>query len=425
MHPFWNTKLGKLLIGGCGAQIGLLFTFGALTLIVMFCGICVLGNVAGLSLIAEPAAAVTAVPVEVSSAPVEIDLLREKIDLLVNKVIFVRANTAPPLPVPTPIPPPPPPKPIVLADQGGVNLRGGPGDQYNKVGRMTQGESLEIVGRNSDASWWLVVSPEGYFAWVSGMVVNAYNLNSTDLPVVSIPALLVQPAAGGSPVVGSVPGVIDPPAPVAGASAAALELPAGTPTAPASTSRRFVQDTLGYKQLIRRLLLPTVSESFSPDGAQIAITEKIKLYTITIDGSTSRILLEDDNKIDLLGGAVWSPDGKYLAVVANRLQNCTPPCRTVGLIRMGDGDVSWLDPPSSLALDRPRWTQDGRLLVTAYAGSLAQGTAYVYDASGQGQVAAGSFLLSSSHDGQKWFPWQPGNLWQVDPSRPVDSYYGD
>jgi dipeptidyl aminopeptidase/acylaminoacyl peptidase len=207
-------------------------------------------------------------------------------------------------------------------------------------------------------------------------------------------------------------------------SPAAVPLPVGTPTAAASAGRRFVQDTLGYKQLIRRLLLPTVSESFSPDGSQIAITEKISLYTITPDGANSRVLLEDDDKLDLVGGAVWSPDGRYLAFVANRLQNCDP-CQTVGLVRLADGALTLLESPPGLGLDTPRWTQEGRLLVNAHAGIPAQGSVYVYDLSGQGQTAAGSYLLSSSHDGQKWFPWQPGKIWQVDPARPVDSYYGD
>lgn len=427
MHPFWHTKLGRVLIGGCGAQVGLLFTFAGLIIGVLFCSLCLVANVISLSLIPGPAESVTLIPAETSSSAAEIALLREKVNLLVDKVIFVRANTAA-VPASTPIPPPPAPKPIVLADKGAINLRGGPGDEYNRVGRLAKGESLEIVGRNADSSWWLVVTPEGYFAWVCSKVVSAYNLTN-NLPVVSIPALLVQPTGSGAPagmpaaVSGSA--VIDPPAPAAVAPAVVPALPAGTPTAPASASRRFVQDTLGYKQLIRRLLLPTVSESFSPDGAQIAITEKIKLYTITGDGANSRILLEDDGEMDLIGSVVWSPDGNYLAFVANRLQACDTLCRSVGLLRLGDGSMTWLQPPASSVLDLPRWTQDGRLLVLAYATDPAQGRVYVYDVSGQSQVAAGAFLLGSSHDGQKWFPWQPGKLWQVDPSGRVDSYYGD
>ncbi len=422
MPPFWNNNFGKLVIGGCGTQVGLLLGLGMLIMTLLFCGICAFANVVSLGLTQEFVQAVPASSVQASLPPAEIALLQERVDLLTGKLIALRAS-APYVPTPTPLPPPPLPRPIVIAQAGAVNLRSGPSDNYFRVGRLAKGESLEIVGRNQDSSWWLVVTPEGYFAWVCNNVVATYNLDG-NIPVVAIPALLTQPNAGGSPVASN-----DPPPPVATAMAPASGvlpaavslpgLPAGTPTAPASASRRFVQDTLGYKQLIRRLLLPTVSESFSPDGAQIAITEKVKLYTITADGANSRVLLEDDDKIDLVGGVVWSPDGQYLAFVAKRLQGCTSSCGTVGLVRLGDGVVTLLKPPPGLNLDLPRWTQDGRILVNA------QGTVYVYDTSGQSQAATGSYLLSSSHDGQKWFPWQPGKNWPLDPSRPVDSYYGD
>lgn len=416
-------------MGGCGAQVGLLLTLSALVMVLLFCGVCVFANVVSLGLTQELVRPVPDISAQAPASPAEIGLLQQKIDLLTGKVIAIRAN-APYLPTPTPTSPPPPPKPIVLAHEGAVNLRSGPGDAYFRVGRMAKGESLEIVGRNYDSSWWLVTTPGGSLAWVSGQVVSSYNVTG-NIPVVTIPGLLVQSNSGDSGVGASSLPVPNPVAvelasphslPATGLLSA---LPAGTPTVAASDSRRFVQDTLGYKQLIRRLLLPTVSESFSPDGAQIAITEKITLYTITADGSTSRVLLEDDDKIDLVGGAVWSPDGHYLALVVNRLQNCNP-CRTVGLVRLSDSTLTLLAPPPSSALDWPRWTQDGRLLVTSYLTDLTQGgVVYVYDVSGQGQAATGDFLLSSSHDGQKWFPWQPGKTWQVGASGGVDSYYGD
>jgi hypothetical protein len=428
MHPFWQTKFGRLVMGGCGAQIGLLLSFGGVALLLLFCGICALANVVSLGLsqeLAPPAPDTSAQALEV---PADIALLQQRVDLLTGKVIAIRANV-PYVPTPTPIPPPPPPRPIVLASEGGVNLRSGPGDNYFKVGRMAKGESMEIVGRNNDSSWWLVAAPGGSLAWVSSQVVSSYNVTG-NIPVVTIPGLLVQ-SNSGDPGVGTSSLPVPAPAAVGLAAPTILPatgslpaLPAGTPTAVSSASRRFVQDTLGYKQLIRRLLLPTVSESFSPDGSQIAITEKITLYTITTDGAKSRVLLEDDDQIDVIGGAVWSPDGLYLALVVNRLQNCDP-CPTVGLVRLADGGLTLLDPPPNSALDRPRWTQDGRLLVTSYLTDPGQGVVYVYETSGQGQAAMGSFILSSSHDGQKWFPWQPGKPWQVGAPGGVDSYYGD
>jgi len=428
MHPFWNSKLGRLVIGGCGAQLGLLFSLAALTVALLFCGVCLFANVLSLSLTQELVQSAPDVPAHAPATPAEITLLQERVDLLTGKVIAIRAN-APYLPTPTPTPLPPPPKAIVMAHQGGVNLRSGPSDNYFRVGRMAKGDSLEIVGRNNDSSWWLVATPGGSFAWVCTKVVATYNVTN-NIPVVTIPGLLVQSVGSGPVVIASSAAAATPavavalPPAVSQAAASLPAMPVGTPTTVPNASRRFVQDTLGYKQLIRRLLLPTVSESFSPDGAQIAITEKIKLYTITTDGANSLVLLEDDDKLDLVGGAVWSPDGRYLAFVANRLQNCDP-CGTVGLVRLSDGALTLFDPPPGLGLDLPRWTEDGRLLVNAHLGDPAQGTVYVYDTSGQGQVAAGNYLLSSSHDGQKWFPWQPGKTWQVGPAARADSYYGD
>jgi len=419
MEPFWKSSVGKLMIGGCGAQLGTLFTLAGLMVISLVCTICVLLNGVTLGLTQELAQLPDPASAATLASPQEAALLQNKLNLLVERVVSLRING---LVIPSPTPPPPP-KPVIMADQGAVNLRSGPGKDYNRVGRLPMGGTLEVAGRNIDSTWWLVVTPDGSFAWVSAMVVAAYNIDGS-IPVVTIPALLVQPISSSAPAVlnsNIIPAApAPPPAPVLPPSSTTL--PAGTPTATANQSRRFVQDTLGYKQLVRRLLLPTVSESFSPSGEHIAITEKIKLYTITPDGATSRVLLEDNDAIDLVGGAVWSPNGEYLAFTANHTGACKP-CRMVGLVRLGDGAISYLEPPAGLGLDLPRWTQDGRLLVTAHPGEIAHGAVYIYETTGQGQPAVGSYILSSSHDGQKWFPWLPGASWQLDASAPVDSYY--
>lgn len=424
----FNTKIGQLFIGGCGTQLGLLFTLLGLGATLLFCVVCASINVLTVSLFQPPADSDAPIPViiQVTATPaLEVVMLREQVDDLRGKVQSLREVELTPSPTPTGTPVPPPPQAIAMAAMGRVNLRGGPSEASPRLGRLELGESLRIVGRNADSSWWLVATPNNQFAWVADMAVTTYNTHNA-LPVVTIPILLVQPdtqfvaTAAGPPADSTGTGaVFDLPTP--DAPTINLPLPSGTPTAVAQAGRRFVQDTLGYKQLIRRLLLPTVSESFAPHGDRIAITEKIKLYTITTDGATKRVLIEDNEEINLVGGAVWSPDARYLAFIADRRGECDP-CRVVGLIRMGDGSISYLESPSDSGTDKPRWTQDGQLLVTVFWDKVEYGVVYLYDTSGQSQEATGTYLLSSNHDGQKWFPWLPGKVWNAKDAA-ISNYY--
>jgi hypothetical protein len=101
-------------------------------------------------------------------------------------------ETPPPLsteapPTETPIPE----KPIVTATESNVNLRNGPSTDYEIVGTLSPGESLEIVGRNADSSWWQVSTPGG-LAWVAASAVTASNIDDS-IPVVEAPLSPVQP----------------------------------------------------------------------------------------------------------------------------------------------------------------------------------------------------------------------------------------
>jgi hypothetical protein len=420
MSTDWKSNQSKLFLGGCGTQIGLVIAFVVLAGVFVFCAFCGLSSVLSLAAAQEFARLSTGVDAEAVSdgAPTgEVEALSAEIELLVAQVESLQ-ETKPA--IPSPAATPSPPKPFVVVYSNGISLRSGPGVDYGEIGVLTPGSRLEIVARNGDSSWWLVSTPNG-LAWVSAEVVTVYDLNDS-IPVVTIPGLLVQPRDN------DLPPILLPNAGMPGGAAALVpDRPAAmpTPTAVAAESRIFAEDTVGFKQLREHLGAPPNSASFSPRGDKIAVAEGIKLHLVAGDGSEGRELAADDGVTKPVWGAVWSPDGRYIAYVVEYLDPGCKPCRSVSLVRLSDGLTFMLQTPDNMDSDAPRWTQDGRLLVNVYPGEPADGVAYIYDILGRGQVASGVYVLSSGLDGQRWLPWRPGRIWRAGVSERPDSYYND
>lgn len=85
------------------------------------------------------------------------------------------------------IPSPAPNTPSVTA-LANVNIRSGPGTNYNVIGVLQAGQSAPAVGRSPDLNWWAIKMaasnpPQG---WVNGEFVSAENTD--DVPVVNPPA---------------------------------------------------------------------------------------------------------------------------------------------------------------------------------------------------------------------------------------------
>lgn len=428
MDPDWKNTIGKLLAGGCGTQLGMLFTCGSVVVTTMLCVFCAASTVLAVQVanLGRQVAPLEVETVAVLDSPAESPVPASHQAAAPPPVETPVSEPAPPPPSPTPVAETLPPlgstsneatsRPIVTARDGGVNLRLGPGTDYDTAGLLPDGESLEIVGRNDDSTWWLVSAPGG-LAWVADGAVTARNVGP-GIPVVGLPPPLFRTTPA--------PATVEPTATPRSVSAAGPPPvpPDGTPTAAASRGRRSVEDTPGYANITARLKAPAASTSFSPDGEWIAVIDSLVLQTVATEGTPGQVWLETDDLLTLVGGAVWSPDGAYLAFTVDLKQFCDP-CRAVALVKMADASLTFLTPPLGFATDAPRWTQDGRVLVNVHPGNPAQGTPYIYDTKGQGEPAAGTYLLSASHDGQQWLPWQPGREWRVGAGGRPDSYYTD
>lgn len=402
-------------MAGCGAQLGMLFALTGLTFVVLCCGFCLMVNVLTIGLTQELAGRPTPAAAKAGSPSGEIGSLLGEVDSLLAEVEFLQPNA----PAAKPASAAYAGKPVVMAGQDQVPLYSGPGIQYDRVGLLSPGETLEIAGRNTGSTWWLLSKPDGLFAWTAAGLVTALNIDGS-IPVVTTPSQLGQPAASGPLVAVASPT----PSPTVSATSTPA-LPLGTPTPAADLSRQFVEELPAYKRVKASLLTPPVSESFSPDGSRIAMTERIKVYTIGIAGAHTDIWLENNNDMGPMGWVVWSPDGEYLAFTVGFKNPHCRPCVSVVLLRLSDGKMTFLQALDNLDTDAPRWTQDGRILVNVHPGEPAKGTAYVYNIYGEGQPAEGIYTLSTSHEGQKWFPWRPGRVWRAGVSERPDSYVGD
>ena len=102
---------------------------------------------------------------------------------------------------PTATPPPPPPSVARLTvNASALNVRKGPGTNYDIVGVLTNGQQAEIIGRNADASWWQIKfpgAPQGV-GWVSAAYVTAENI--ANVPVVQAPPPPPPPPPTPTPV---------------------------------------------------------------------------------------------------------------------------------------------------------------------------------------------------------------------------------
>ncbi|MEM7345642.1 MAG: SH3 domain-containing protein [Chloroflexota bacterium] len=92
-----------------------------------------------------------------------------------------------------------------LIAPGSVNIRSGPGTNYDVIGTLNANTTRPIVGRNRDASWWQIQISENTLGWVSNSVVEPTNVDNVPLveaPEASaiIPASVeAQPAANSQP----------------------------------------------------------------------------------------------------------------------------------------------------------------------------------------------------------------------------------
>lgn len=75
----------------------------------------------------------------------------------------------------------PAPLDAILTVGGDMNVRSGPGEEYDRIGGATAGEEFNITGVNEDGDWWQI-GFDGEIGWIYAPFVTA--TNSENVPVV-------------------------------------------------------------------------------------------------------------------------------------------------------------------------------------------------------------------------------------------------
>lgn len=78
--------------------------------------------------------------------------------------------------------------PIVYNNRGQVNVRSGPGLDYDIVGTLALYESRPIVGRAPFAPWWLIELEDATLGWVSSETVEVYG-HGANVPLIAAPEI--------------------------------------------------------------------------------------------------------------------------------------------------------------------------------------------------------------------------------------------
>jgi len=119
-----------------------------------------------------------------------------------------------------------------------LNVRRGPGAVYEIVGKLAEGQSTRVLGRNAEGTWWQIAYPpeSGNAGWVSADGAYSTVNHTAEVLVAQAPA-----------------------PPTATATTAATETPSATPTSAQSDQTKTPEPTSRPTTAPR--VIPTVSES--------------------------------------------------------------------------------------------------------------------------------------------------------------------
>lgn len=104
-------------------------------------------------------------------------------------------------------------EPRLIVDAEGINVRSGPGTEYDLAGAATQGESFTLLAKNAAGDWWQVCCVNGQQVWVYGPLARVENGEAVAVAIDIPPPPTVAPVAEQSAPAEPAPAAEEPAAP--------------------------------------------------------------------------------------------------------------------------------------------------------------------------------------------------------------------
>ncbi len=153
---------------------------------------------------------------------------------------------------------------------GLINVRSGPGTEFDTVAALSPDEAAEIVGKNPAGDWWQIAVANGTTGWVFGQLLQT----SGDLSSVAVASDIPTPPPATEAPVAEAPAT----------EAPATEAPAGQPTDQATPV------TEGPDFRVTNIRLWDVYENGGTlDGPTVTCGEKRQLVAVVLDANGSPI----------------------------------------------------------------------------------------------------------------------------------------
>ncbi|MFN8458755.1 MAG: SH3 domain-containing protein, partial [Anaerolineae bacterium] len=190
----------------------------------------------------------------------------------------------------------------------GLNVREGPGMNYNSIGTVAKGDTLTVIGLSADSNWLQIVTAKDQTGWISNQAQYTRVTGSLDnVPTLIVERSNVEPTTGTEHLSGLLSSVSG-----QGSTSGSQQSAVGGRLVFATRSGGDLYLVNMDGTDLRKLAGGVIDPVVSPDGTQVAYTRwdganMGALYVLDLASGSERVVAGD---IARPKSPTWSQDGQ-------------------------------------------------------------------------------------------------------------------